>query len=254
MSRPRIALFGYNFPHKKTEDLLVRLFLLRYDIVAVLAADPVKLNIPPSAVRTKLRHDALLHPKVVAGALGVPYHVVPHNSAEAVELIRDLALDLGIVGGARILKAPVIDAFRIGVINFHPGLIPEARGLDAMLWSIRHGIPLGVTAHLIDRHVDAGKMLLRREIRLYPDDGPLDLSERLYEMQLELLPDSIAVAVDPVRLAAAEQIDPASPHNRKMSAEVELETLATVADYIGARLAAASAQKAVGTEVHGERT
>ena len=50
-----------------------------------------------------------------------------------------------------------------GIINFHPGLIPEARGLDTPQWCIYDGIPLGVTSHFIDSKVDAGRIIERVE-------------------------------------------------------------------------------------------
>ena len=81
------------------------------------------------------------------------------------------------IAGARILKRPVIDRFSIGIINFHPGLIPEARGLDALLWSIRGDLPLGVTSHLIDERVDASSEAARQQ--------GLVIAERLREQGLD---------------------------------------------------------------------
>ena len=112
---------------------------------AVVAADAVKLNIPPSAIRTKVRRDPGNHPRDTARLLNVPYINTPHSGSEVVGILEELKPDLGVIGGARILNAPVINQFRKGIINFHPGLIPEARGLDALLWSVERNIPLGVT-------------------------------------------------------------------------------------------------------------
>jgi hypothetical protein len=44
-------VFGYNFPHKKTQDFLQRLVLLGAKPALVLLADPVKLQLPPAAMR-----------------------------------------------------------------------------------------------------------------------------------------------------------------------------------------------------------
>ena len=170
----RLAVFCYNFPHKKSQDFIIRLFLEGIKVVCVFAADPVELNIPPASIRTKIRHIGLLHPRYIAERLGIEYFVAPHNSSEVITKIKDNNLNLGIIAGARILKAPVIESFSKGIINFHPGLIPEARGLDAMLWSIYKSIPLGVTAHLIDENIDAGYILLKEKIFINPDDTLLD--------------------------------------------------------------------------------
>jgi len=228
MHRAKIAVFAYNFPHKKTQDILLRLFLEGYPIEVVLAADPVKLNIPPASVRTKVRHEAAVHPRKICERIGVHYVVVRHNSSETFEIVRSRGVELGIVAGARILKKPIIDAFPKGIINFHPGLIPEARGLDAMLWSIIGDVPLGVTAHLIDERVDAGCILLRREISLYPDDTVFDLSERLFETQLDMLVPAIEKAL----AGNCKPVAVRSSANRKMPPELERAALDKLAEYL----------------------
>ena len=224
----KIGVFAYNFPHKKTQDMLFRLHCEGMNIVHVLAADPVKLNIPPSSIRSKVRHCALLHPNEIANSLNLPYSVVAHNGDAAQELVKTNEIDLGIVAGARILKGPVIDAFNLGVINFHPGLIPEARGLDAMLWSIHHDIPLGVTAHLIDERVDAGQILLRQEIEIHSDDTIFDLSERLYEVQLEMISPSVAAAIS----GEGSMLEPGTKLQTKMPADQEQLVLKKMPEYV----------------------
>lgn len=228
MSDLSIVVFAYNFPHKKSQDILLRLFLEGYQVNDVIAMDPVPLKIPSPAVRTKIRHIGLLHPRVVAARIGARYHVMPHNDGRTVDLLGSIRPDLGIIAGARILKAPVINNFAVGIINFHPGLIPEARGLDAMLWSIHHMVPLGVTAHLIDEHIDSGRVLLRRQISVHEDDTSLDLSERLYETQLEMVGAAISAAVK-------GQGTPANPntlYHSKMPAELEKATLQQLPEYV----------------------
>ncbi|MEA2015260.1 MAG: formyltransferase family protein [Actinomycetota bacterium] len=229
LGKARIAVLCYNFPHKKTQDFLVRLFLEGYRIELVIASDPVKLKIPPPSIRTKLRHSALLDPKLVAERIGARYHVFSHNSPQAVELVRTSGIDLGIIAGARILKKPIIDAFKRDIINFHPGLIPEARGLDAMLWSIYRDISLGVTAHLIDERIDAGNILIKQCIPLYPDDTLLGLSERLYETQLDMLKPAIEKALK----GEGIRVDyTTSSYNSKMPADLEKIVLKKLPEYL----------------------
>ncbi len=213
----KIMVFCYNFPHKKTQDFLLRLLLEGIKISFIIAADPVKLNIPHSTVRTKIRHIGLVHPKKIAQRMNIDYYVLPHNSKKTSEIIRENNVDLGVIAGARILKKSVIDSFRIGIINFHPGLIPESRGLDAMLWSIYNKVPLGVTAHLIDDRIDAGKILLKRKIPIENDDTLLDLSERLYETEIELLLPAIQNAVSGKWVSVKSD----SKLNKKMPPELE---------------------------------
>lgn len=218
MPVPRIAVFTYNFPHKKTQDFLFRLLLENFNVTAIIAADPIRLNIPVSTIRTKLRPTALVHPKKIAERFKIPYYITSHNDIEISKIVKKHEIDLAIISGARILKEATINLFPMGVINFHPGLVPEARGLDAMLWSIYGDIPLGVTAHLIDKKIDAGKILVKQQIALHLDDTLFDLSERLNDTQLEMIAPAIQMALS----GNGESVDPSTNYNRKMPPEIEV--------------------------------
>lgn len=228
----KIGLFAYNFPHKKTQDFISRLIFEGYKIDLILAADPVELKIPHSAIKSKIRHQAMVHPAVIAKNLNIPYYVVKHNSEEAARIVKDHQVDIGIIAGARILKPLIIDAFSVGVINYHPGLIPESRGLDAMFWSIHNNIPLGITSHLIDKDIDAGKILERKIISLYKDDTIFDLSERLYEVQLDMIQSSIKMALS----GQYTSLENESSYNRKMEPELELEVAEKLPAYLKTQL------------------
>lgn len=213
-----VVVFAYNFVHRKTQDFIFRLHAEGIPIRSIIAADPVKLSIPPSSIRTKVRHAGSMHPKKVAEAIGVEYVVMAHKGQEIEAYLELLQPEVGIISGARILGFPVISKFSRGIINFHPGLIPEARGLDALLWGINNGIRLGVTSHLIDSRVDAGLLLEKRKIDLYKDDTLFDLSERLYEVQLEMIKEAVEFSNKEQYL----EVDyTQSQFNRKMPQELE---------------------------------
>ena len=228
MQQKRLAVFAYNFPHKKTQDFLTHLFMHGYEGEAVIAADPVKLTIPPSSIRSQIRHGAIIHPRDVSRRIGANYYVTKHNSEETCDIVRSSGIDLGIIAGARILNRSVIDAFKVGVINLHPGLIPEARGLDAMLWSIYNDLPLGVTTHLIDDKIDAGKIIQKEVIKIFSDDSIFDLSARLYEKQFDMLVPTIQAAI----LGEGRNVVPITRYNRKMPAKLERATLEKLPSYV----------------------
>ena len=224
-----VVVFAYDFPHLKTQDFLLRLFAEGVRVGHVLAAPPVKLEIPPSSIRAKVRHSAPMAPAKVAAAIGAEYHVIPHEGNEIQDFLDKTQPVVGVIAGARILRRPVIDRFSSGIINFHPGLIPEVRGLDALLWSIQNDVALGVTSHLIDSRVDAGRVLERRKIPLFTDDTLFDLSERLYEVQLEMLIEALRRALS----GKYEETDfEGSEYNRKMPPEMEAEIEQVLPSYL----------------------
>lgn len=215
----RIGVFAYNWPHKKTQDVLLRLWVEAMDVACVMAMDPVPLDLPESTKRVKPERVDLIHPRKVADRMGVPYHEVQHSTTECAGILRDHRVELGVIAGARILKGEVLDAPVEGILNLHPGLIPEVRGLDALKWAIHEDEPLGVTAHLIDERVDAGRVVVRREIDLKPDDTWIDLSLRQYETELALLPEAVKRVAE--RGAEAfERVGESEKHS-KMPPELE---------------------------------
>jgi folate-dependent phosphoribosylglycinamide formyltransferase PurN len=83
-------------------------------------------------------------------------------------------------------------------------LIPEVRGLDALQWALHLDQPLGVTAHLIDHRVDAGRIVERKVVDEFADDTLVDLSLRLEEMQVQMLTTALEIVAsrDPADLDA----------------------------------------------------
>ena len=187
----KIGVFTYNFKHHKTQMGLFNLFMSNFKPTVAFAANPVELNFYKSKIRTGPKDLYLQHPKDICNKLGVDYHVTVHNSNETQNLIKDYDLDVGIVLGARILKSNVINAFKLGVINMHPGLLPENRGLDNLKWAILKKIPQGVTSHFIDSKIDKGNKILREQINIYKDDSLVDLQLRIQNLEQDLMIKSL---------------------------------------------------------------
>lgn len=219
-----LAIFAYNFPHKKTQDFLFRLLTDGIKPVVVLGADPVKLSIPEPVIRVKTRHVDLVHPRIICRGFGIEYVVVEHNSEECREILHSLQVDIGLISGARILRKAIIDSVTRGIINLHPGLLPEVRGLDALQWAIHEGHPLGVTAHVIDERIDAGFIIQKSVIPEYADDTLVDISLRLQETQTTLITDAIR-SLERVALDSLERVDKGTVLHRKMPPELEVQIL-----------------------------
>lgn len=216
----KTALFSYDFPHRKSQDFLLHLWLEDIPVECVIGAPAVKVSRPASILRVKPRHQGLIHPAHVCARLGTPYHVMDHNSEQTARLLRDLCIDLVIIAGARILKKPVLEIPTIGIINFHPGPIPEVRGLDALKWSVYYDVPAAVTVHFIDERVDAGRIILRKRIPIFADDSWVDVSLRLDETQVELLPVVMNRLIEDPRQDSYELVRDGT-HNRSMPPEYE---------------------------------
>jgi phosphoribosylglycinamide formyltransferase-1 len=189
-----MILFAYHFPHKKTQDFIFYSQYYNFKIDAVIASPYVDLKQPPKKYPTNIQYIGLIDPLEMCFKLGIPYYVAKHNSSESLQILENYKPKLGLISGARLLSTEIIRSFSKGIINFHPGLIPEARGVDTLQWIIYDSLPMGVTSHFIDHRVDAGRIIERKELPRYKDDTLKDISLRLYHGQLEIFRETITRA------------------------------------------------------------
>ena len=63
-----------------------------------------------------------------------------------------------------IVKKNILDIPKIGVLNFHPSLLPYNRGRNYNFWTIVENTPFGVTIHFVDEKVDTGDIVFQRVI------------------------------------------------------------------------------------------
>jgi len=191
MKNLKIGVFAYNWPHYKTQMGLTNLYLSGINVDHVFMADPVKLKFYKSKIRVGPKDLYLHNTKDICKSFNFKSSVVNHNSVQCENLIRENNLDLGIILGARILKKNIVDSFKIGIINMHPGLLPENRGLDNLKWAVIKEQKQGVTTHLIDKNIDRGFLIDRQEISVYKDDSLVDIHLRLQAKEQSMMIDAI---------------------------------------------------------------
>ena len=90
--------------------------------------------------------------------LGGPFH-----EERSVNALKQLKLDVGLHKAGIIYRDATIDAFRLGILNHHIGILPAYRGRSVLEWSILQGDPVGVTVFFIDAGIDTGSRILLSE-------------------------------------------------------------------------------------------
>ncbi len=103
--------------------------------------------------------------------------------------------DVGLVVGAgymRILTPVFLERFP-AVINVHPSLLPEFKGLDAVKRALEAGVErTGVTVHLMVEEVDAGPVIRQEAVPVLPGYTEETLLERLHPVEHRLLVRAVA--------------------------------------------------------------
>ncbi len=187
----KICVFAYNFKHKKTQEGLLKLHLSKIKIDQVIAMNKVKINQPLKRIKLAPKDLSFIEPKIICKNLNIPFLVMKHNSIKCLNFLKKKRFNLGIILGARILKQEIIDCFKIGIINLHPGILPQNRGLDTHQWAVLNMLPQGATAHLINKKMDHGKILVKKKIKIYKQDTLKDFYLRIQSLELDLMIKSL---------------------------------------------------------------
>ena len=93
------------------------------------------------------------------------------NDQAAINKLRQLSPDIGIVFGTSKLKRRVISCFSYALLNVHRGIPEYYRGLDSDLWAIKdkNYDQIGTTLHLVEPELDTGDILGKEILTLNQD-------------------------------------------------------------------------------------
>lgn len=86
------------------------------------------------------------------------------NASRSIALLREWSPELIVFTGGNILRQPVLNLPRLGVLNVHLGFLPEVRGMSAPEWSLLANVPLGITIHYMNAGIDSGPVLGKFEL------------------------------------------------------------------------------------------
>lgn len=92
-------------------------------------------------------------------------------------LVEERPFDLIVLANVtRILKAPEIAEAGIGVLCYHPSMLPRHRGGDAVYWTFKMGDKeSGVTWFWVDEGIDTGPIAIQEPVPIPPDSSPSKL-------------------------------------------------------------------------------
>tara|TARA_R110002049_G_scaffold269318_1_gene446163 strand:- start:1172 stop:1834 length:663 start_codon:yes stop_codon:yes gene_type:complete len=86
------------------------------------------------------------------------------------EVIKANNYDLALQGGTGIIPLTVINAFKFGILNFHPGDLPFYRGCSAPEWQIYEGNNVISTCHLVAEGIDTGEIIDKKILDINSDN------------------------------------------------------------------------------------
>ena len=119
-----------------------------------------------------------------------PQRVKDPESLERIQAIAPEAIV--VVGYGQIIPPTIFNFAKIGCINVHGSLLPRYRGAAPINWAVVNGETVtGVTTMRIAKRLDAGDMLLKREVDIGPGETAPALAARLAPIGAELLLETL---------------------------------------------------------------
>ncbi len=109
------------------------------------------------------------------------------------EHIENAEPDLIVFGGTRIIRGKILEygGSRGGVLNSHPGLLPECRGSASPAWSVHENIKIGSSCHFCSTDIDAGDLVGKREIPIRRGDTYQDICYKTLVVASTLMVESV---------------------------------------------------------------
>lgn len=165
------------------------------DEVVGVCCQPEKEGRPPDPI------------KEAALELGLPVHQPRFwKTDEALELMQSFQADLCVMAYViALVPQRVLDAPRLGTIQYHPSLLPLHRGPSSINWArIQGDARTGLTIFWPDEGLDEGPVLLQKEVEIAQDDT---VGSLYFGKLFPLGVDAMAEAVELVRTGAAPRLE-----------------------------------------------
>jgi len=140
----------------------------------------LKVSPPPVKIEAEMRGMAVFQPADV-------------NDPQFAAKIKDLGADaFVVVSFGAILGKQLLDIPKFGSLNIHPSLLPKYRGAAPIHRAILAGDKeTGVTIIRMNEVLDAGDIILRKELKIEKDDTSETLSNKLALISADLLAEAM---------------------------------------------------------------
>jgi phosphoribosylglycinamide formyltransferase-1 len=117
-----------------------------------------------------------------------------------------------LAGFMRLLTPWFVTRWSGRMLNVHPALLPQFKGLDTHRRALEAGVPRhGATVHFVGVEMDAGPIIAQDSVPVLPGDTEKTLAARVLELEHRIYPQAL-------RLVAEGQATPAgagvTPQNK----------------------------------------
>ena len=115
-----------------------------------------------------------------------------------VSAIDEIDPDLIVLAGfMRILSDMFIDHYQGRIMNIHPSLLPEFKGLHTHLRALEASKRVhGASVHFVNNELDSGPVVIQAEVPVLENDTEQSLAARVLQQEHKIYPMAIAWYID----------------------------------------------------------
>ena len=125
----------------------------------------------------------------------IPFKILNYENKKVAEInslskLKEKKIQIICLAGfMKILSADFINKFKGKILNIHPSLLPKYKGLDTHKRVLKNKEKYsGCSVHLVNSKLDAGKIILQKSVRVYKNDTPERLAERILKQEHKIYP------------------------------------------------------------------
>ena len=133
-----------------------------------------------------------------AARAGIPAQVIPHQDFPD-RLAFDQAIDASLraagveficlAGFLRVLSETFVELWHDKIINIHPSLLPNFKGLHTHAQALAAGVRFhGCTVHIVRPLLDDGPILVQAAVPVLPEDDEQSLAARVLKAEHQAYP------------------------------------------------------------------
>tara|TARA_B100000989_G_scaffold250923_1_gene198841 strand:- start:565 stop:1236 length:672 start_codon:yes stop_codon:yes gene_type:complete len=145
-----------------------------------------------------------------------------HDSAIRDTIISSNADYVFLAGYMAVFGADFTNAFAGRLINIHPSLLPDFRGLDTHRRAIEaQAKHHGATVHLVTAELDEGPIILQAQLSVLPEDDADHLARRVLQLEHRLYPFVLKCLCEGYLTLFADQVTWHNPDRALQSASAD---------------------------------
>jgi phosphoribosylglycinamide formyltransferase 1 len=102
-----------------------------------------------------------------------------------------------LAGFMRLLTPWFVDHWSGRMINIHPALLPQFKGLDTHRRALEAGVEEhGATVHFVSAGMDEGPIILQKSVPVLSGDSEASLAARVLEVEHQIYPQALRMVVE----------------------------------------------------------